>query len=165
MNVKITVDGKEIECSISEEQLKALGLVKEQQTPKGLWQPKFGEDYFTITTSGEVVSFPCCSSRNVPYYQVFKTEQEAEKYAEYIKAKHICEDAIAKFNDGWVPDWEDSCMYKHSIHKGYNKDLICSWSCKMQFTTNSLYFKSRDFFYVVQNSPELTKAFKTMLSY
>ena len=76
---------------------------------------------------------------------LFKTEEEAEKYLEYLKAKTV----IKQDTKGFKPDWNDtkqikySCSYDEDRFTGYGcvKPVIEETSTKMGAL---IYFKSKE---------------------
>lgn len=73
------------------------------------WQPnvKEYESYYFINQLGNIKE-ECANDNSVKRYRVFKTETEAQKYADYIKAEETLRKAIAEANEGWLPDWYNS---------------------------------------------------------
>lgn len=75
------------------------------------WQPEENERFFYINSSGRTQECIYCidtvhKEDNVDTeYRIFKTQKEAEKYAEYIKAEETLRRVIAEVNAGWLPNW------------------------------------------------------------
>ena len=75
------------------------------------WQPKENERFFYINSSGRTQECIYCidtvhKEDNVDMgYRVFKTQKEAVKYAEYVKAEETLRRVIAEGNAGWLPNW------------------------------------------------------------
>lgn len=71
------------------------------------WQPAEYERYYYIDYYGLVDSlmYETKSQADKVRYRVFKTDAEAQKYAEYVKAEETLKRVIAEANAGWLPDW------------------------------------------------------------
>ncbi len=69
------------------------------------WQPKNNDLYFYVRLDGNIDWNRYFSTGDSTRYKVFKTREEAEKHAEYIKAEETLRRVIAEANAGWLPDW------------------------------------------------------------
>jgi len=124
------------------------------------WQPKQGDTLYYVTYSGNVnTSYNSKVNENI--YRVFKTKEEAERYAEYIKAEETLKRVIAEANEGWLPDWS-GCVNNYFIRLYKNNlDYIRYTTTKVLPTF--MYIKSD----ILCNKliKEYEKEFKTYLSY
>ena len=70
------------------------------------WQPSVLslDKYYYISPLGTIKT-DTANDSDISRYRVFKTEAEAQRYTDYIKAEEILRKAIAEANEGWVPDW------------------------------------------------------------
>ena len=109
------------------------------------WQPEECERYY-------YVDFLCIvhkSSYDSTYYKdklryrVFKTQKEAEKYAEYVKAEETLRRVIAEANAGWLPDWtnNDEHRYVVVLHKDELQAFIYGAT---KYLPNFMYIKSKE---------------------
>lgn len=130
------------------------------------WQPKDGEylyyvDYFRrIRQSNYTDTYQADEIR----YRVFKTKEEAEKYAEYIKAEETLKRVIAEANAGIVLDWTASNLIKYYINLDTTRDslsYISSYVLKSQ--ASFMYIKSKEL--AEKLMKEYEAEFKTYLSY
>mgnify|MGYP003493828289 CR=1 FL=1 len=94
-------------------------------------------------------------------YRVFKTKEEAERYAEYIKAEETLKRVIAEANEGWLPDW--SGYVKNYYIRLYNNKLDLSCYTTTKVLPAFMYIKSKALVYKLLK--EYEKEFKTYLSY
>lgn len=68
------------------------------------WQPNRFEQYFYLLPSNDIC-LNSSSDHSGMRYRVFKTKEEAKKYAKYIWAEETLRRVIAEANEGWLPDW------------------------------------------------------------
>lgn len=124
------------------------------------WQPKQGDTLYYVTYSGNVnTSYNSKVNENI--YRVFKTKEEAERYAEYVKVEETLKRVIAEVNEGWLPDWS-GCVNNYFIRLYKNNlDYIRYTTTKVLPTF--MYIKSD----ILCNKliKEYEKEFKTYLSY
>ena len=125
------------------------------------WQPKSGDSYFYIDQHNDVKNTFCTPSYTETRYRVFKTETEAQKYADYIKAEETLRKAIAEANEGWLPDWNTS---ENKFHIYISIDQLCvDHNYKIKRLPNFMYIKSRE---LAQNLiRDYEQEFITYLSY
>lgn len=71
------------------------------------WQPEVGNRYYYVNNLGLVGSASYAKDYHSDKlrYRIFKTQKEAEKYAEYVKAEETLRRVITEVNEGWLPDW------------------------------------------------------------
>ena len=110
------------------------------------WQPKHGQEHWYVNIYGNIqknfTADPGLLEKG--HYRVFKTEEEANKYADYVKAEEALKKEIATLNEGWVPDWENREQTKYSfslITKNERIPIECNSCCK--FNNSFMYLKSR----------------------
>ena len=84
-----------------------------------------------------VANLPGVRARLKSTGNYFKTQEEAEKYLEYLKAKAI----IKQDTKGFTPDWNDNEQPKH--HGYYHAESNSLWR-DTQYTNkrSTIYFKS-----------------------
>ena len=128
------------------------------------WQPEEANGYYYVNYLGLVGS----ASYNKNYhkdklrYRVFKTQKEAEKYAEYVKAEETLRRVIAEANEGWLPDWtnEDEDKYEVVLHMD---DLNTFRYAATKYQPNFMHIKSKEL--AEKLMKEYEAEFKTYLSY
>ena len=110
------------------------------------WQPRTAENLYYVNYLGHVAEANYTENYqgDKTRYRVFKTKEEAEKYAEYIKAEETLRRVIAEVNGGWLPDWSNyepkyviGCVFKikHIKVLTYMEDKLF---------TNFMYIKSKE---------------------
>ena len=124
------------------------------------WQPKQGDTLYYVTYSGNVnTSYNSKVNENI--YRVFKTKEEAERYAEYVKVEETLKRVIAEVNEGWLPDWS-GCVNNYFIRLYKNNlDYIRYTTTKVLPTF--MYIKSESL--CIKLIKEYEKEFETYLSY
>ena len=104
------------DCEVTEEMEKCI-------KKKGKWMPEIGQSYYLVGSNG-IVSWSAWNSDTVDDYRrdfmrIFKTEEEAERYLEIMKA---CKEA------SFEPDWGDADQNKYTIYYDYyDKKLRVSY--------------------------------------
>lgn len=127
------------------------------------WQPKQGDAIYYVTYSGNVNTSYYKNNYQVEekIYRVFKTKEEAERYAEYVKAEETLKRVIAEVNEGWLPDW---CVYiKNYNIRLYNNNLDYIYHSTSKLLPTFMYIKSESL--CIKLIKEYEKEFKTYLSY
>lgn len=116
-------------------------LLNKPEPTINYWQPKLYDNYYVVKANGCVyVAAKTDSSENMS--RVFKTEAEAQKYADYIKAEETLRKAIAEVNEGWLPDWNNYDETKHSIYFKINEGkLYINWHKASKDRPNFMYIK------------------------
>lgn len=127
------------------------------------WKPKQGDTVYYVTYSGNINDLYYKINYKVDenIYRVFKTKEEAERYAEYVKAEETLKRVIAEANEGWLPSW-GGCVNNYFIRLyNNNLDYVCYITTKVLPTF--MYIKSD----ILCNKliKEYEKEFKTYLSY
>lgn len=139
------------------QELKAEGVKK-----INYWQPSGGKGYCYVDVYGDVIE--CILDAFIgKKYRTFKTKQEAEKYAEYVKAEETLREAIAIANEGKRFDFTDTYQEKYSIHLTENKDLDWSWNTRAKDQPSFMYIKSEEL--AEELMREYATEFRTYLSY
>ena len=110
------------------------------------WQPKGIERHWFVNVYGLVRS-NCTTDTGLlekGHHRVFKTEEEANRYADYVRAEEALKKEIAILNEGWTPDWKDIDCSKYSFSLKTKTQIIqieCNGVCK--FHNYFMYLKSR----------------------
>lgn len=130
------------------------------------WQPKEGEYLYYVDYLGRIrqSNYTDTYQADETRYRVFKTKEEAEKYAEYIKAEETLKRVIAEANAGIVLDWTASNLIKYYINLDTTRDslsYISSYVLKSQ--ASFMYIKSKEL--AEKLMKEYEAEFKTYLSY
>ena len=120
----MSTDKQQLETKISNMERELAEMKKILAVPEPVltyWTPNTDnyEKYFFVNQIGNIKN-DCANDRLISRYRVFKTEAEAFKYAEYIKAEETLKKAIAEANEGWLPDFSNSkqdkfCFYQPDI--------------------------------------------------
>ena len=129
------------------------------------WQPRTAENLYYVNYLGHLAEANYTENYqgDKTRYRVFKTKEEAKRYAEYVKAEETLRRIIAEVNEGYVPNWTyDRYKYVVGIEQrtGYIKVL--------QYTHDKLfpsfmYIKSKEL--AEKLIKEYGVEFKTYLSY
>ena len=127
------------------------------------WQPKEGGIMYFVSHLGNVITSYYKNNYQVEekIYRVFKTKEEAERYAEYVKAEETLKRVIAEANEGWLPNWSDNVNNYNIIL--YKNNLKCFYYSGSKTVPNFMYIKSEDL--CNKLIKEYEKEFKTYLSY
>ena len=129
------------------------------------WQPRTAENLYYVNYLGHVAKANYTENyqEDKTRYRVFKTKEEANRYAEYVKAEETLCKAIAEANEGWTPNWYPE-RYKYVVgivqRTGCIKVLRYS---EDKLFPNFMYIKSRELAEKLIN--EYKVEFKTYLSY
>lgn len=127
------------------------------------WQPSVLslDKYYYISPLG-TIGTDTANDSDISRYRVFKTEAEAQRYADYIKAEEILRKAIAEANKGWIPDWNKD-------HNNYFIQLTVD--NRLFYSSESTYKNNPTFMYIksAKLAEQLIKNYKnefiTYLSY
>lgn len=128
------------------------------------WHPENNDFYFYVGAPGVVDSDRYYSTANTRRYRVFKTKDEAQHYADYIKAEETLRKAIAEANKGWLPDWSSNQAPKTYVY-------LCTFTDKLVIETGTTHKILPTFMYIksIRLATYLTntyrKEFITYLSY
>lgn len=128
------------------------------------WQPKEEDLMYFVNHLGNVSNLYYSKRCQVDEirYRVFKTKEEAKRYAEYVKAEETLKRVIAEANEGWLPDW-NGFERKYYIILYNNNNLECVSYSSYKIVPTFMYIKSE----ALCNKliKEYEKEFKTYLSY
>lgn len=128
------------------------------------WQPKGDECYYFL----DVFNIPTPMYITTPYelnqtrYRVFKTQKEAEKYAEYVRAEETLRRVIAEGNSGWIPDWTKNDESKYVVILNTDNLQVFIYE-STKYLPNFMYIKSKEL--AVKLMEKYEAEFKTYLSY
>ena len=141
-------------------------LLHKPESTINYWQPKHDEKYYFVDQYGDTKwnHYDQSTLRNSIRYRVFKTETEAQKYANYIKAEETIHKAVAEANQGWLPNWSDANQKKYILflNTRYNK-LEIDWFKRYKRSINFVYIKSEEL--AKQLAKDYEQEFRTYLSY
>ena len=109
------------------------------------WQPRTAENLYYVNYLGHVVEANYTENYqgDKTRYRVFKTKEEAKRYAEYVKAEETLRRVIAEANAGWLPDWtnNDERRYVVVLHKDELQAFIYGAT---KHLPNFMYIKSKE---------------------
>lgn len=167
MNKELTHKYKELNQKIAsmEAELASMkALVNKPKPVVNYWQPDVSKNelYYYVNYLGDVESLRA-SDTSLKRYRVFKTEAEAEKYAEYIKAEETLRRVIAEANEGWLPNWDNKCQDKYGINLEDATTLIVQSNTRQKHRQTFMYIKSFKLAKYLMEKYE--KEFITYLSY
>lgn len=128
------------------------------------WQPAECERYYYVNYLGLIgtASYASGYCKDKVRYRAFKTEAEAQKYAEYIKAEETLRRVIAISNEGWIPDWNNFQEIKYVVVLIDMKLGVFSYD-RPKYLPNFMYIKSKEL--TEKLAKEYEKEFITYLSY
>lgn len=138
-------------------------LVNKPKPVINYWQPDVSknERYYHVNYLGGV-RFHFANDTSIKRYRVFKTEDEAEKYAKYTKAEETLRKAIAEANNGWLPNWTSSLEVKYLIVLDNSSLKVYSYG-QIKHLPNYIYLNSSKKAKDIINTYE--KELRTYLSY
>ena len=140
-------------------------LLNQPEVGAYYWQPKEDDALYYvnhlgyISTSWYIINHQDDKAR----YRVFKTKEEAEKYAEYVKAEETLRRVIAEANAGWLPDWGASETKYVIGFRFKSKQIKVLAYMEDKLFPNFMYIKSMEL--VEKLMKEYEAEFKTYLSY
>ena len=117
-------------------------LKREYKGKNEKWIPKEGETYYFLDEE-LYFDWKCFDNDDtdeaiLKYSKIFKTEEEAQEYADYLKARKEYSYEFSK------EEWEDASILKHVIYLDtINQDIFIE-STSIQYYMNSIYFKTRE---------------------
>ena len=126
------------------------------------WQPNKLDRYFYIHPTNQVHTALNHYDDDIKY-RVFKTQKEAEKYAEYVKAEETLRRVIVEANEWWLPDWygkEAKYVIGFAFKPKYIKVLTY---VEDKLFPNFMYIKSKEL--AEKLMKEYEEEFVTYLSY
>lgn len=150
-------------ASIEAELAEMKALLNKPVQAINYWQPSvkdFGK-YYYVDQVGKI-NINYASDISVKRYRIFKTEEEAKGYAEYVKAEETLRKAIAEANEGWLPNWTSNSSINHLIVLNNNK-LTLQTHCQIKHLPNYMYLNSKEKAQILIDTYE--KELRTYLSY
>ena len=126
------------------------------------WQPKYRDKYYFVNHYGGISE----GVRNIngSLNRVFKTREEAERYAEYVKAEETLRRVIAEANEGIVLDWKNFKENKFEVHlNAKTSELVVECMSIAKTLPSFMYIKSRQI--AEKLIEEYEQEFRTYLSY
>ena len=130
------------------------------------WQPRTAENLYYVNYLGHVAEANYTENYqgDKTRYRVFKTKEEAKRYAEYVKAEETLRRVIAEANAGWIPDWSNDDSIKYKILYRCDLARLATDSCSVsKVLPNFMYIKSKEL--AEKLMKEYEAEFKTYLSY
>lgn len=121
---------------------------KRGETPVD-WKPEYGEWYYSVSDFGNVCHTKWendhIDNKVFNLSRMFKSKVEAEKHLRWLKAKRIIELEIARLNEGWTPNWDNSDERKWVVAFDFDcKELDTLSYYIFKTLPNSMYLKSYD---------------------
>ena len=156
-----------LQKQIEEMKTKLADMEAELNMPEGVvnyWQPKETNRYYYVNYLGSVGSASYAQNyhKDKLRYRVFKTQKEAEKYAEHVKAEETLRRVIAEANAGWLPAWTNRDEHKYVVVL-YMDDLNVLKYEALKYLPNFMYIKSEEL--TEKLMKEYEAEFITYLSY
>lgn len=111
------MDKQKLQQDINELKAKLAEMEADLDKPKpfiNYWQPTKGEKFFYMNPWGNY-TLATAKDNTTERYRVFKTGQQAQAYTEYVKAEETLKAEIARLNEGWWPDWDDTGTTKYVV--------------------------------------------------
>ena len=109
----------------------------------GKWIPQLGEDFYYLSSGLYVL---CTSFQNIEadrkilkYSKIFKTKEDAQEYADYLKARKEYSYEFSK------EEWENTntnAIYKHYIFYDFNDKAFYIGSAEYCGRIGTTYFKT-----------------------
>lgn len=159
------MDKQKLQQDIDELKAKLAEMESELNKPElviNYWQPGHNEKYYNVNSLG-IVEISCVLS-STTRYRTFKTQEQAQEYAEYVKAEETLKAEIARLNEGWWPDWNDRGTTKYVValntEFGSLKRRLYHYT---KFSPSFMYLKSGEL--TEQLIKTHSKELKTYLSY
>ena len=117
-------------------------LKREYKEKNEKWIPEEGEEYYFIDEELNVGWnwFDNDDTDEVifKYNKVFKTEEEAQEYADYLKARKEYSYEFSK------EEWENDGIDKYSIYYDYDYNNVMIGLCNTFRNLNQIYFKTEE---------------------
>lgn len=117
-------------------------LKREYKEKNEKWIPEEGEEYYFVDEELNVdwnwFDNDDTDEAIVKYNKVFKTEEEAQEYADYLKARKEYSYEFSK------EEWEDTRIDKYYIYYDYEDNNMGISSYSAYKYLNQIYFKSRE---------------------
>lgn len=116
-------------------------LKREYKGKNEKWIPKEGEIYYFLDEE-LYVDWNCFDNNDtdeaiLKYSKIFKTEEEVQEYADYLKARKEYSYEFSK------EEWEDSGIQKYFIYYNHTCNVLGITANNIWFPMNGIHFKSR----------------------
>lgn len=160
----MNINKENLQKQIEEMKVKLADMEAELKKPDAVinyWQPNKLDRYFYLHPTNQVHTALNYYEEDTKY-RVFKTKEEAQKYAKYIKAEETLRRVIAEANGGWIPDWGNLKKEKCVIYLG-TKQLEVFYFTGSKSQPSFMYIKSAEL--AEKLKKEYEKEFITYLSY
>lgn len=116
-------------------------LKREYKGKNEKWIPKEGEIYYYLAMDFSVSScvnlLDSIDRTRFKFSKIFKTEEEAQEYADYLKARKEYSYEFSK------EEWEDSGIQKYFIYYNHTCNVLGITANNIWFPMNGIHFKSR----------------------
>ena len=128
------------------------------------WQPRTAENLYYVNYLGHVIGAKYTENyqEDKTRYRVFKTKEEAKRYAKYVKAEETLRRVIAEANAGWVADWNNLQEFKYVVVLDIHQLSVYSYN-RAKYLPSFMYIKSEKL--AEKLIKEYEAEFKTYLSY
>ena len=108
----MNINKENLQKQIEEMKTKLADMEAELNKPEVIinyWQPRTAENLYYVNYLGHIAEANYTENYqgDKTRYRVFKTKEEAKRYAEYVKAEETLRGVIAEANGGWIPDWSN----------------------------------------------------------
>ena len=117
-------------------------LKREYKEKNEKWVPKENQFYFYVTSSMAIDYY---NYRNdeidesiLKYNKIFKTKEEAQEYATYLKARKEYSYEFSR------EEWESDGIDKYSIYRDYDYNNVMIGLCNTFRNLNQIYFKTEE---------------------
>ena len=145
----MNINKENLQKQIEEMKTKLADMEAELNKPEVIinyWQPRTAENLYYVNYLGHLAEANYTENYqgDKTRYRVFKTKEEAKRYAEYVKAEETLRRVIAEANEGYVPNWTyDRYKYVVGIEQrtGYIKVLQYTYD---KLFPSFMYIKSRE---------------------
>lgn len=104
-----------------------------EKKDKGIWEPKENEKYWTICDNGDVYSYNVGPDEDDEVFfkigNYFKTQEEAEKMANYLKYTNLLRKYVEEHSEPL--DWENNKQVKRYLwynHERKEIDIGSDWA-------------------------------------
>ena len=165
----MNINKENLQKQIEEMKTKLADMEAELNKPEVIinyWQPRTAENLYYVNYLGHVAEANYTENYqgDKTRYRVFKTKEEAKRYAEYVKAEETLRGVIAGANAGWLPNWDNDDSLKYIILYRFDVDRLVTVSYSVsKLLPNLMYIKSKEL--AEKLMKEYKAEFKTYLSY
>ncbi len=165
----MNINKENLQKQIEEMKTKLADMEAELNKPEvsiNYWQPRTAENLYYVNYLGHIAEANYTENYqwDKTRYRVFKTKEEAKRYAEYVKAEETLRGVIAGANEGWLPNWGNDDSLKYVILYRFDVDRLETVSYSVsKLLPNLMYIKSKEL--AEKLMKEYKAEFKTYLSY